>query len=88
MVTAYNQAFPDARFTIELQIAEEDWVVTRWMVRSTHRGNLLDLAATGRVSETSGILVSRLENGRIKEEWTQWNRQGLLDKLVATGPTL
>jgi steroid delta-isomerase-like uncharacterized protein len=88
MVTAYNHAFPDAQFTIELQITEGDWVVTRWVVRSTHQGNLLDVAATGRVSETSGILFSRLESGKIKEEWTQWNRQGLLEELgVAEGAT-
>ncbi len=83
MVTAYNQAFPDAQFTIELQVAEGDWVITRWVVRSTHQGNLLDLAATGRESRTSGILFSQLENGKIKEEWTQWNRQGLLEELGA-----
>jgi steroid delta-isomerase-like uncharacterized protein len=83
MVTAYNHAFPDAHFTIMQQVAEDDWVVTRWHVRSTHRGNLLDVAATGRQSETSGILFSRLEGGRIKEEWTQWNRQGLLEELGA-----
>ncbi len=83
MVTAYNHAFPDARFTIEHQIAEGDWVVTRWVVRSTHAGNLLDLAATGRESQTSGILFSRLEGSKIKEEWTQWNRQGLLEELGA-----
>jgi steroid delta-isomerase-like uncharacterized protein len=83
MVTAYNHAFPDAKFTIEVQIAEGEWVVTRWVVRSTHHGNLLDVAATDRESQTSGILFSRLENGKIREEWTQWNRQGLLEALGA-----
>ena len=57
MVTAYNKAFPDARFTVELQLAQDDWVVTRWVVHSTHRGDLLDVAATGKVSSTSGILT-------------------------------
>jgi len=83
MVTAYNKAFPDAQFAIELQVAQDDWVVTRWVVRSTHQGDLLDVAASGRESGTSGILFSRLENGLIKEEWTQWNRQALLEKIGA-----
>jgi steroid delta-isomerase-like uncharacterized protein len=83
MITAYNLAFPDANFSVELQVAEDDWVVSRWVVHSTHQGNLLDVQATGRESGTSGILFSRLADGRIKEEWTQWNQHGLLEKLGA-----
>jgi steroid delta-isomerase-like uncharacterized protein len=83
MITAYNQAFPDAHFNVEQQVAEDDWVVTRWVVRSTHQGSLLDVQATGRESGTSGILFSRLDDGRIREEWTQWNQHGLLQKLGA-----
>lgn len=83
MIQTYNAAFPDARFTIEEQIAEDDWVVTRWKVESTHRGALLDLAATDRRSGTAGILFSELKEGKIVREWTQWNKDGLLSQLGA-----
>jgi steroid delta-isomerase-like uncharacterized protein len=83
MITAYNHAFPDAHFSVELQVAEDVWVVTRWVVHSTHQGDLLDVQATGRESGTSGILFSRLDGGRIKEEWTQWNQHGLMEQLGA-----
>lgn len=81
MIEAYNNAFPDASFAIELQIAEGDVVVTRWSVHSTHRGDLLDVHATNRESTTSGILFSHLRDGLIAEEWTQWNKDGLLRQL-------
>jgi steroid delta-isomerase-like uncharacterized protein len=82
MVSAYNHAFPDARFTIELQLAQHDVVVTRWVVRSTQTGELRGVPASGKVSTTSGILFSRVRDGLIQEEWTEWNKQGLIDQLT------
>ncbi len=87
MIQAYNGAFPDAHFTIEEQIAEGDWVVTRWKVQSTHRGALLDLGATNRRSGTAGILFSQLKDGKIIREWTQWNKEGLMSQLGAGDAT-
>jgi hypothetical protein len=37
-VSGYRHAFPDARSTVEDQVAEGDKVVTRWRAAGTHRG--------------------------------------------------
>jgi predicted ester cyclase len=47
-VGAYRGAFPDARSTVEDQVAEGDKVVTRWRACGTHKGQLGPIAATGR----------------------------------------
>jgi predicted SnoaL-like aldol condensation-catalyzing enzyme len=52
-------AFPDARVTVEDQIAEGDMVATRWTATGTHTGELLGIPPTGRRSEISGITINR-----------------------------
>src|SRR5919199_2849531 len=47
-VAMYRAAYPDTHFTIEDQIAEGDEVVTRWVGRGTHQGELMGIAPTGR----------------------------------------
>ena len=42
-VSAYLSAFPDCRFTIEDEVAEEDKVVTRWTATGTHTGELMGI---------------------------------------------
>jgi predicted SnoaL-like aldol condensation-catalyzing enzyme len=50
----YTTAFPDSRFTIEQMIAEGDAVATRWIVRGTHKGDLLGNAPTGKQITLTG----------------------------------
>lgn len=54
--------------TIDDQIAEADRVATRW----TFRG----MTAGGAVTIT-GITISRFKEGRIVEEWMEWDALGL-----------
>ena len=41
---AIATAFPDLRITIEEQIAEGEYVTTRWSARGTHQGDLIGMA--------------------------------------------
>ena len=43
----YRAAFPDLTLTIEQQVAEGEYVVTRWTARGTHEGELAGIAPTG-----------------------------------------
>jgi steroid delta-isomerase-like uncharacterized protein len=80
-VAGYRRAFPDARSTVEDQIAEGDKVVTRWRARGTHRGQLGPIAATDREFEMDGITVERVAGGRIAEVWVARDELGLLGQL-------
>ena len=72
----FREAFPDLSFggTADL-IAEDDYVVARWIGGGTHTGPAFSdflagslPAATGRKVHFTGTTVLRLENGKIKEE--------------------
>ena len=80
-VAAYRAAFPDARSTVEDQIAEGDKVVTRWRARGTHRGALGPHAATGRGFAFEGVTIERIADGKIAEVWVSRDELGLLGQL-------
>ena len=74
-------AFPDLRFTIEDQLAEGDKVVTRWIASGTHRGPFQGIPPTGKQVTVTGIGINRLANGKIVENWTNFDMLGLLQQL-------
>jgi predicted ester cyclase len=79
----YVAAFPGGSIAVGPQFADGDTVVTRWTGRGVHTGELSGIAPTGREVTVEGITVSRIEGGRIVEEWTSWDRLGLLVQLGA-----
>ena len=83
VLEGYLAAMGDINFTIEDQIAEGDKVLTRWTVRMTHSGELMGVPATGKSVSFSGITLLRLENGKIAEEWSNWDGIGLLEQIGA-----
>jgi ketosteroid isomerase-like protein len=61
-VRGFLTAFPDARITVEDQIAEGDKVTTRFTMRGTN-------AATGKPVTMQVLCLSRFVGGKIAEEW-------------------
>ncbi len=86
-IGAYRDAFPDLRLTIEQQVAEGEYVMTRWSARGTHEGDLFGMAATGKEATVTGITVDRIVDGRFVESWTNWDTLGLMQQLGVV-PTL
>jgi steroid delta-isomerase-like uncharacterized protein len=80
-VAGYRRAFPDARSTVEDQVAEGDKVVTRWRARGTHRGALGPIPATEREFVMDGVTVERIAAGKIAEVWVARDELGLLRQL-------
>jgi predicted ester cyclase len=70
-ISAYHAAFSDVRFVIEDQVAGGDKVVTRLVVHSLHdRGELMGVAPTGREITSRSIVIHRISEGKIAEEWS------------------
>jgi steroid delta-isomerase-like uncharacterized protein len=65
----FRTAFPDASYVIHDLIAEGDKVVARWRLTGTHRGIFLDVLPTEKRVIMNGILIYRLEDGKIVEYW-------------------
>jgi steroid delta-isomerase-like uncharacterized protein len=77
----YRQAFPDLRVTVEDLIAEGDGVAARLRFRGTHLGELDGIAPTGRRVDCTGIVVSRIEEGKIAEDWANFDDLGMMQQL-------
>ena len=71
------------RWTVEEQIAEADKVLTRFSWRATHRAPFFGLPATGRAVTVWGMVIDRLENGKIKETRFLMDSLGLMTQLSA-----
>jgi serine phosphatase RsbU (regulator of sigma subunit) len=72
--TAEDQAiFSNIRINIEDQVAAEgDKVITRLIINRIHdRGEFLGLAPTGMEYQSRSIVIHRIEEGKIVEEWSQ-----------------
>jgi serine phosphatase RsbU (regulator of sigma subunit)/predicted ester cyclase len=63
-------AISNASVLVEDQIAANDKVVTRFIVHSTHdRGEIMGLAPSGREMTNRVILIHRISESKIAEEW-------------------
>jgi len=82
-VSMHRNAFPDVRLSIEEQVTEGDRVVTRWIASGTHQGEMMGIAPTGNQVRVDGITISRMEDGKIVEEWELFDNLGLMQQLGA-----
>lgn len=82
-IATYREGFPDARITVEQQLAEGDLVATRWSARGTHEGEMMDLEPTGKQVTVTGVTISRLESGKLVEDFRNWDFHGMMRKLEA-----
>ena len=69
----FHSAFPDARFTVEEQIAEGDKVAARCSVQGKHEGEFLGKAATQSPIELTGMTIVRIDKGKIVEAWNNFD---------------
>jgi steroid delta-isomerase-like uncharacterized protein len=76
-----RSAFPDLNFAIQEQIAEGDKVVSRFEWTGTHQNEFLGVPATGRRVRVWGIVIDRLEEGRIKDTRIIMDVLGLMMQL-------
>jgi serine phosphatase RsbU (regulator of sigma subunit)/predicted ester cyclase len=69
-IAAFHAAQSEGQLIIEDQVAGGDKVVTRFVVHATHdRGELMGVAPTGKVLTNRGIVIHRIVDGKIAEEW-------------------
>ena len=82
-VSMIRAGFPDLRVTLEDAIAEGEKVVSRWTAQGTHQGELMGIAPTGNRVTITGITIHRIEDGKIVEEWSNWDALGLMQQIGA-----
>jgi serine phosphatase RsbU (regulator of sigma subunit) len=70
-IAQFSAALSNASIRVEDQVAAEDKVVTRCIVRATHdRGELMGLAPTGREMAFMPVFIHRIVEDKIAEQWS------------------
>jgi predicted ester cyclase len=76
-------AFPDLEVTVEDLIAEGNLVAVRVTSRGTHQGAFAGIDPTGRRVAWTGIVIRKIADGQVVEQWAQYDTVGLLEQLRA-----
>ena len=79
----YGEAFSDLQLSVETQLAEGDLAATRWSARGKHTGELMGVPPSGNQVSITGITIGRIADGKIAEEWTNWDGLGLMQQIGA-----
>jgi ketosteroid isomerase-like protein len=70
VVAQFAAAFSNRKMLIEDQVAGGDKVVTRFIVHFIHdRGEIMSVAPSGREMTNRAIVIHRIVEGKIAEEW-------------------
>jgi steroid delta-isomerase-like uncharacterized protein len=86
VIRGMRAAFPDLVFSIQEQVSEADKVVSSFEWTGTHHGPFLGVPATGRAVRVWGIVIDRLEEGRIKDTRIIMDIFGLMMQLGVLSP--
>ncbi|MBE0429662.1 MAG: ester cyclase [Thermoleophilia bacterium] len=79
-----STAFPDIRVKIEDMIAEKDRVEVRLSISGTHNGILMgEIQPTGKAASWTGIDILKIENGKIKDRWSERNLLSMMEQIGA-----
>jgi predicted ester cyclase len=73
-------------WSIEEQLTEGDRVLTRFEWTGTHQGEFLNLPATEQPVRVWGMVIDRVQEGRIKETRIIMDMLGLMIQLGAVVP--
>ena len=82
-IETLRTAFPDLHFTVLDQVAEGDTLAIRYRFQGTHLGDFQGMPPTRKQVAYSGILIYRIANGKVIEQWTEFDLLGLLKQLGA-----
>jgi steroid delta-isomerase-like uncharacterized protein len=78
---AFRAAFPDLRFSVEIVVAEGDYVAARWTASGTHTEAWGGVEPTGRTVTFAGVNIFRFRGNRVAEIWNHRDDLGLQEQL-------
>ncbi len=81
VIAMLRAAFPDMHWVVNEMIAEEDKVVTRFIWTGTHQGPFLGIPPTGKPVEVKGVVIDRLEQGKMADSRLLMDTMSLMQQL-------
>lgn len=82
-IASVTTAFPDLQMTLDDLVGEGDRVVQRLTARGTHQGEFLGVPASGKEVNIWLMVISRMADGKIAEEWQMVDALTLLQQIGA-----
>ena len=80
-VMAFEAGFPGYSLLADDIIADGDRVAVRFHTRQRHAGEFMGIPATGQELSMSGIIIYRVEGGKIADHWLQADTWTLMQRL-------
>ena len=80
-IAGAEAAFPRYEMIVEDLFAEGDRVVVRFTGRMTHQGNFMGFPPSGKTASVPGIIIYRIENGKIAQHWLQMDSMSMMQQL-------
>ncbi|TMF09451.1 MAG: ester cyclase [Chloroflexi bacterium] len=81
IASAMRKGFPDLKYSIDLQIAEGDYVAGYARVSGTHKGEIFGMPATGKHAEWAETHIVKIIDGKVTEHWGVIDQLGMLRQL-------
>lgn len=81
IIAQLRTAFPDIHWVIEEMLAEGAKVSTRFTWSGTHRGPFLGIPATHRRITVKGVVIDRLEEGKMADSRILMDSLGMMQQL-------
>lgn len=85
LVTEFHKSFSNVKMEVLLQVAEGNYVCSRWRVTAKHTGPFREFSATGKTSTWTGVHTDRYEGGKLVESWVDWDKYSFLSGLGLVG---
>ncbi len=77
----WGKAFPEGDMTLLGVYGDGDYVCAHWSARFKHLGEFMGVEPTGNYCTLNGLSLYRFENGKLVEEWDQYDSLGLLRQI-------
>ncbi|MCP3940708.1 MAG: ester cyclase [Desulfobacteraceae bacterium] len=81
LVDDYHNSFSNSKVRILNQIAEANFVATRWEFTATQTGEYMGLAPTNKRVTWTGVEIDRFAQDKIAESWVDWDKYRLFHEL-------
>lgn len=82
----FRRSFDEMDLTVGALVADERHVAARWRIESTHCGAFAGVPASGLRIGFDGMVLYRIDGGRIAECWLHIDEIGLLTAIGALAP--
>lgn len=70
---AFVSAYPDLKVHVEDTVVEGDKIAVRCRVSGSHDGHGIGVSPTNQPVEFTGMVIVRVQNGKIVEAWNEFN---------------